>query len=250
MIFSNAPYVERLCLYRWIALSSWFDNVSDICETAICIDWDTIFFSSIPFDISLSSYSLVAHLDIIGWNPPLLNPLYQICPNFIFLTRSIVERYLWHLSSLLHICSYKPNFSLPFFNDIIPWTPIISRDYLCKSTTSMTSWNSLLRPLGIYADANFRDTGSSGYNFKHSRYLIDDKRINFNHETFPFFHAKQLILSHGKFYLNNVDSSSTLTPVLCLHFQGTEGKYIFFNYIARSMSFLSGFDSFAELLGS
>lgn len=246
IISSNAPYVERLCLYRWIALSSWFATVSDKRDSAICLDWDTVFFSSIPSDISLSSYSLVAHLDSIE----ISNPLYQVCPNFVFLTRSIVDRYLYHLSSLLHTSSQRPNFALPYFNDIIPWSPIISKDYLCNSVSSMTSWNSLLLPFDIYADVNFRDTGSAGYNFTQTSYLIDDRRINFNLDTFPFYNAKQLALLHGKLCLINFNSSTTSpTSVLCLHFQGTEGKYVFFNYIVRLMSSLSGFEFFEELLG-
>ena len=243
-IISNAPHVERLCLYRWIVLASWFETNSDSISSVICIDWDTIFFRDLPFEIQTSSHSMIAHIDSIEAT----GPLFQVCPNFIYLTKSILYRYLDYLSSFLTECQNRLNFALPFFNDIIAWSPIISKDYLCSSCSTITSWNQLLHPYNLYADINFRDRGLPGFQFQLCRYLIDDKRFNYSLNSFPYFYAKSLFVSNRQLCLVNSDHSLYVPP-LCLHFQGTEGKFIFFNYVVPLLRSIEGFDFFFDFIG-
>jgi hypothetical protein len=245
MCYSNHQETEELCLLRWHAYLDYLKSQDSLVLVAM-IDWDTFVLQS-PSDIlpqigTRSKYVLI-YPDV----PQIDHPVYSVCPHYLIATPLVVELYIKYYLKLLfrlrHLFpkrSYAQPARLFLLNDMRAWSSVISFFNSMKHTDVFTGqWSELIDRNRYCYDHNIRVLREGDLIFLAKSHTIPrDKRINFtgsdqlriklfnlDQKTNQVFcYTKSNITAGGK----NWDTEGSFTPQMpiCLHFSGTESKYI------------------------
>tara|TARA_X000000950_G_scaffold279130_1_gene371210 strand:+ start:34 stop:1056 length:1023 start_codon:yes stop_codon:yes gene_type:complete len=232
-IRSNHPPVERHCINRWLFLQKkdFFNE-----KTIFSIDWDTLVFPGIAaYEEYLQDVDIAAtNLMTLGWEKPPHEPIWSLCPNMLYLSKSALEYYIKYLNKYITYSEVNGSVVRELFCDMQPWSSVISTSLINKSKLKLCDFNELGSFLPL-VDHNVRVIKDCGLTFKEMRYY-------FEHGTplyldTPYLKAKSIIFSNiGRpFFVLNSELLSDETrqnplPILreaaAIHFSGVEAKHL------------------------
>ncbi len=246
VISSNYPPVEQLCLKRWLIMKELFNlGTLDKTRPAVVFDWDTILFSPLlkitkkfTNKISNSEIPFASGFFELGLKTGLINnwlPIYDVCPNLIFLNFKALEIYCRCMDLLL---SKKKNlqsiYKNRYFNDMSIWSMAISTINREYPNNFLYDLDQISLESNIFCDHNIRIDWQGELNFLMKIHSIPEqfdytgtgklpiKKISINQDQIP----EVRLLSGEKIEL------------ACAHFSGVEAKYVLMSELHKNGKFL------------
>jgi len=231
---SNCPPIEKHCINRWLFLekNNFFND-----ESLFSIDWDTFVFPGLgKYQPYLERVDLGAtNLMTLGWIGPPSEPIWSLCPNLLYLSRTSLCHYLQFLHKYLSYSELHGSIVSGLFCDMQPWSSVIASSVAKKVSLNLLNFNDLTDCLPL-VDHNVRVAEDCGLTFKVMHYYFMQGTQTYL--STPYLAAKYIIFSddgHPYFVLknrsyNSKSLNSTNTPQLreaaAIHFSGVEGKHL------------------------
>ena len=214
-------------------MSHIFQRLDDSEGQLMMLDWDTLVFNLPPTD--LCNYSLV----YADSNDRDRLPLWHVCPHFMLLKKPVLELYL---DIFIPVMRRIESMSQNYFCDMDPWSHVLSRIYHGSSHLNCISWQELCTGTNLVYEGNMRlghdlsnyfVTTSFNIPFNHPANFTGTGSINLKSifrlpggSSDIFLAMYNEISSMGELVCEQDSSVFTLRKPLCLHYSGTESKYI------------------------
>ena len=256
--YSNHQASEELCLLRWHAYYDYISSLDDSILVAM-IDWDTLVLQS-PANILPAIQNKRNHVLIYPDVPKIDHLLYSVCPHYLIASPFVVKLYIDFYFKLLRKLrdlnknSRCSDLATPFLlNDMRAWSSVISYlNCMSFSDSIVGEWSDLIDTKKYCYDHNIRVLREGSLSFlAKPHYIPSNKGINFTGSdelSIKYFKLDAItnkIYCYAKsdnFYRigDEIGESSFEAKMpICLHFSGTESKYILMRYYMNTFRYIS-----------
>jgi len=228
----NDYLTERLCLIRWICLSSLAsDNKFALNTHLLMQDWDTII--TVPglglHPHVITSKKLIGNFHIPGrchsHEQAVTWPIWTVCPNILIFTHDTLQLYLdmyqRHLSNCL---KYGPHLYRRTFCDMGPWSSVISNFLLSypNSELPILEFNDFFANTNFVSEHNLANPQECNHIFRTTRTFLPSLNHHFNHKEVLFD-------DNAAPHLYSLTANKYFRPI-SLHYSGVPGKHLLLHH--------------------